>query len=37
MHYVYNSCVCIYVNTFEHFDSIYTLNLFERVNKEFVI
>ena len=28
MHYVYNSCVCICVNTFEHFALIYTMNLY---------
>ena len=33
MHYVYNSCVCIYVNTFEYFALIYTMNLFVCVNK----
>ena len=25
MHYVYNSCVCIYANTFEHFAHIYII------------
>ena len=30
-------CVYIYVNTFEHFALIYTVNLFVCVNKEFLI
>ena len=29
-------CVCIYVNTFDQFALIYTMNLFVRVNEDFL-